>query len=99
MLRRGEDIYDLPGLLEALYWEPGPGGDRGVNSIVVESCHGEDPQVCIRFNLEGSTSPNEIVPFNRTLLVEAFERGYVELVGWNLYRITLKGRHERNRGG
>ena len=99
MLKRGEKIHDLSGLLEALYLESGPGSDRGVHSIVVEDYPGKTLQVCVRFSLEGNTPPDELVPLDRALLIEAFEKGYVERVGRWMYGITLKGREERNRRG
>ena len=104
MLKRGEGIYDLPGLLEALYWESGPGGDRGVNSIIIEYYVNEKPQVCIRFTVEGgSTTPDRFIPFEPQLLIEAFREGLVDITGVSLppsvyfYRLSLKGREERNR--
>lgn len=104
MIKRGEGIYDLPGLLEALYWESGPGGDRGVNSIIIEYYVKEKPQVRIRFIVEGgSTTPDRLIPFEPQLLIEAFREGLVDTTGVSLppsvyfYRLSLKGREKRNK--
>lgn len=103
MLKRGESIVDLASLIEALYWESGPGGDRRVRSIIIEHYAKEEPRVCIRFTMEGSAVPDEFIPFERQLLIEAYREGFVDPADASLppclffYSLSPRGREARNR--
>ncbi len=104
MLKRGEKIHDLPGLLEALCCDNFPGGvDRDVHLVFVwDPFPNKDPEVRVLFKESGVSGPDWTFPFSRECLAEALRNGFVEASGEYavkpyLFVLSQKGREERDR--